>query len=51
MTRGTRSPVTGAALDEVAWRRFGAWLERDHPVLLGMPESYYLKCFILRKLG
>lgn len=23
---------------------------RDHPVLLGMPESYYLKCFILRKL-
>lgn len=20
----------------------------DHPVLLGMPESYYLKCFILR---
>src|SRR5262245_41601124 len=24
---------------------------RDHPVLLGMPESYYLKCFILRKLA
>ncbi len=24
---------------------------RDHPVLLGMPESYYLKCFILRKMG
>ena len=24
---------------------------RDHPVLLGMPESYYLKCFILRRLG
>jgi 23S rRNA (cytosine1962-C5)-methyltransferase len=24
---------------------------RDHPVLLGLPESYYLKCFILRKLG
>jgi len=23
---------------------------RDHPVLLAMPESYYLKCFILRKL-
>ena len=23
---------------------------RDHPVLLGVPESYYLKCFILRKL-
>jgi 23S rRNA (cytosine1962-C5)-methyltransferase len=24
---------------------------RDHPVLLGMPESYYLKCFMLRKLA
>ena len=23
---------------------------RDHPVLLGVPETYYLKCFILRKL-
>jgi 23S rRNA (cytosine1962-C5)-methyltransferase len=23
---------------------------RDHPVLIGFPESYYLKCFILRKL-
>ncbi len=23
---------------------------RDHPVVLGMPETYYLKCFILRKL-
>jgi 23S rRNA (cytosine1962-C5)-methyltransferase len=23
---------------------------RDHPVLLAVPESYYLKCFILRKL-
>jgi 23S rRNA (cytosine1962-C5)-methyltransferase len=22
----------------------------DHPILLGMPESYYLKCFILRVL-
>ena len=22
---------------------------RDHPVVLGMPETYYLKCFILRK--
>ena len=21
---------------------------RDHPVLLGVPETYYLKCFILR---
>jgi len=22
---------------------------RDHPVLLGVPESYYLKCFVLRR--
>jgi 23S rRNA (cytosine1962-C5)-methyltransferase len=24
---------------------------RDHPILLGVPETYYLKCFVLRKLG
>lgn len=24
---------------------------RDHPVLLGVPETYYLKCFILRRVG
>jgi len=24
---------------------------RDHPVLLGAPETYYLKCFMLRKLA
>ena len=24
---------------------------RDHPILLGVPETYYLKCFILRKVG
>jgi 23S rRNA (cytosine1962-C5)-methyltransferase len=24
---------------------------RDHPVILGMPETYYLKCFILRKIA
>jgi 23S rRNA (cytosine1962-C5)-methyltransferase len=24
---------------------------RDHPVVLGIPETYYLKCFILRKLS
>jgi 23S rRNA (cytosine1962-C5)-methyltransferase len=24
---------------------------RDHPVLLSAPETYYLKCLILRKLG
>jgi 23S rRNA (cytosine1962-C5)-methyltransferase len=24
---------------------------RDHPILLGAPETHYLKCFVLRKLG
>jgi 23S rRNA (cytosine1962-C5)-methyltransferase len=24
---------------------------RDHPVLLSAPETYYLKCLILRKLA
>lgn len=24
---------------------------RDHPVLLGMPETYYLKCLILRRIA
>jgi 23S rRNA (cytosine1962-C5)-methyltransferase len=24
---------------------------RDHPVLLGVPETYYLKCFILRRIA
>jgi 23S rRNA (cytosine1962-C5)-methyltransferase len=24
---------------------------RDHPVMLGVPETYYLKCFILRQLS
>jgi len=24
---------------------------RDHPVVLGVPETYYLKCLVLRKLG
>jgi 23S rRNA (cytosine1962-C5)-methyltransferase len=24
---------------------------RDHPVLLGVPETYYLKCFILRRVA
>jgi len=23
---------------------------RDHPIVLGVPETYYLKCFVLRKL-
>jgi 23S rRNA (cytosine1962-C5)-methyltransferase len=24
---------------------------RDHPIVLGVPETYYLKCFVLRKLA
>ena len=24
---------------------------RDHPVLMTVPETYYLKCFVLRKLA
>ncbi len=44
--------VYEAALDahvhvDVVEKRMQA---RDHPVLLGVPESYYLKCFILRRL-
>jgi 23S rRNA (cytosine1962-C5)-methyltransferase len=44
--------VYEAALDarvhvDVVEKRMQA---RDHPVLLGVPETYYLKCFILRRL-
>jgi 23S rRNA (cytosine1962-C5)-methyltransferase len=44
--------VLSAALDagvpvSVVEKRMQA---RDHPVLLGMPETYYLKCFILRRV-
>jgi 23S rRNA (cytosine1962-C5)-methyltransferase len=24
---------------------------RDHPILLNVPETYYLKCLILRKIA
>jgi 23S rRNA (cytosine1962-C5)-methyltransferase len=37
----------GAAVTVVEKRRQA----RDHPVVLGVPETYYLKCFVLRKLG
>jgi len=37
----------GAAVTIVEKRRQG----RDHPVVLGVPETYYLKCFVLRRLG
>ncbi|HET7745782.1 MAG TPA: class I SAM-dependent rRNA methyltransferase, partial [Vicinamibacteria bacterium] len=37
----------GATVTVVEKRR----QSRDHPVLLGVPETYYLKCFVLRRLG
>ena len=40
--------VDAGALVSVTEKRMQS---RDHPVLLGVPETYYLKCFILRKLG
>jgi 23S rRNA (cytosine1962-C5)-methyltransferase len=36
----------GASVAVVEKRR----QSRDHPILLGVPETYYLKCFVLRKL-
>jgi 23S rRNA (cytosine1962-C5)-methyltransferase len=47
------SVVFGAALDAQASvtlveKRMQA---RDHPILLGVPETYYLKCFILRRVA
>ena len=35
----------GAVVSVVEKRRQA----RDHPVLLGVPETYYLKCFVLRR--
>lgn len=45
--------VLGAALDAgatvtVVEKRMQA---RDHPVLLGVPETYYLKCLVLRRIA
>jgi len=37
----------GASVNVVEKRRQG----RDHPVLLGVPETHYLKVFILRRLA
>ena len=37
----------GAAVSVVDKRRQA----RDHPIVLGVPETYYLKCFVLRKLA
>jgi 23S rRNA (cytosine1962-C5)-methyltransferase len=36
----------GASVTVVEKRRQG----RDHPVVLGVPETYYLKCFVLRRM-
>ena len=36
----------GATVQVVEKRR----QSRDHPILLGVPETYYLKCLILRKI-
>ena len=38
---------TGSTVTVVEKRMQG----RDHPVMLGVPETYYLKCFVLRKLS
>ncbi len=38
---------TGSTVTVVEKRRQA----RDHPVVLGVPETYYLKCFVLRKLA
>ena len=51
--RHVRRVILDAALDarvdvSVVEKRMQG---RDHPVVLGMPETYYLKCFILRKLA
>jgi 23S rRNA (cytosine1962-C5)-methyltransferase len=37
----------GATVTVVEKRRQG----RDHPVVLGVPETHYLKCFVLRRLA
>ena len=41
------SPKPGATVTVVEKRRQA----RDHPVVLGVPETFYLKCFVLRKLS
>lgn len=43
---GEAAADAGATVSVVEKRRQG----RDHPVLLGVPETYYLKCFVIRKL-
>jgi 23S rRNA (cytosine1962-C5)-methyltransferase len=43
----TAAADAGCAVTVVEKRRQA----RDHPVVLGVPETYYLKCFVLRKLA
>jgi len=54
--------VDEAAFEEIVWSAAvdaGATVtvvekrrqSRDHPIVLGVPETYYLKCLILRKLA
>jgi 23S rRNA (cytosine1962-C5)-methyltransferase len=38
--------VDEAAFEEIVWSA-----ARDHPIVLGVPETYYLKCLVLRKLS
>jgi 23S rRNA (cytosine1962-C5)-methyltransferase len=44
---GDAAADAGATVSVVEKRRQA----RDHPILLGVPETYYLKCFVLRKLA
>jgi 23S rRNA (cytosine1962-C5)-methyltransferase len=39
--------IDGHAVMTLVEKRMQA---RDHPVLVGVPESYYLKCFIMRRV-
>ena len=43
----TEAAVDAGATVTVVEKRRQA---RDHPVVLGVPETYYLKCFVLRRL-
>jgi 23S rRNA (cytosine1962-C5)-methyltransferase len=42
----TEAAVDAGAVVSLVEKRRQA---RDHPVLLGVPETHYLKCFVLRK--
>ena len=46
-SRCTRRQSTATRVVTIVEKRMQG---RDHPVLVGVPETYYLKCFILRRL-